>query len=309
MALNNRGLGRGIQALFEGARTQETESGEEGTAFKLLPITAIIPNPDQPRKTFDQAQLEELAASIRAHGILQPLLVRASAQKGTYQLIAGERRLRAAKLAGLNEAPALVRALTDQETLIVTLLENLQREDLNPIEEARGLDALRQAMKAGVEELAETLGQARSTISNSLRLLGLPSEIQEDVAERRLSTSHAKILAGLPKAAALSLREKILAENLTTRQTTEAATFWHENQHFAWEAETSKKTREKKPANPWLSGLKQALTARLGCNASINGSSESGKIVLNYASSAQLNEILGKIGLEPEASSIGSASS
>lgn len=309
MALNNRGLGRGIQALFEGARTQESESGEEGTAFRLLPITAIIPNPDQPRKTFDQGQLEELAASIKAHGILQPLLVRASPQGGTYQLIAGERRLRAAKLAGLSEAPALVRALTDQETLIITLLENLQREDLNPIEEARGLEALRQAMNAGVETLAETLGQARSTISNSLRLLALDPEIQQDVAERRLSTSHAKILAGLPRAAALILHGKILAENLTTRQTTEAAAFWHENQHFSWEGENPKRTRQKKAVNPWLNGLGQALTERLGCTASIKGDSETGRIVLNYASKAQLNEILGKMGLEREEESFEAASS
>lgn len=298
MALNNRGLGRGIQALFEGARVHESESGEEGTAFRLLPISAIIPNPDQPRKTFDPTQLEELAASIKAHGILQPLLVRASPHGGTYQLIAGERRLRAAKLAGLSEAPALVRALTDQETLIVTLLENLQREDLNPIEEARGLEALRKAMNAGVEELAETLGQARSTISNSLRLLGLAPDIQKDVAEKRLSPSHAKILAGLPEQAALALHAKIVAENLTTRQTTEAAAFWHQNQHFPWEEAAPKKARPKKPANPWLSGLGQALTERLGCSASINGTGESGKIVLNYASNAQLNEILGKMGLD-----------
>lgn len=309
MALNNRGLGRGIQALFEGARIPENGNGEEGTAFRLLPISAIIPNPDQPRKTFDQEQLEELAASIRAHGILQPLLVRASAQSGTYQLIAGERRLRAAKLAGLSEAPALVRALTDQETLIVALLENLQREDLNPIEEARGLEALRHAMNAGIEELAETLGQARSTISNSLRLLGLAPAIQEDVAERRLSTSHAKILAGLPQAPALILREKILADNLTTRQTTEAATFWHENQRFPWEAGTPKKTRTQKPANPWLSGLGRAITARLGCTASVNGNGKSGKIVLNYASNAQLNEILEKMGLKREDEAFETASS
>lgn len=309
MALNNRGLGRGIQALFEGARIPENGNGEEGTAFRLLPITAIIPNPDQPRKTFDQEQLEELAASIRTHGILQPLLVRASAQSGTYQLIAGERRLRAAKLAGLSEAPALVRALTDQETLIVALLENLQREDLNPIEEARGLEALRHAMNAGIEELAETLGQARSTISNSLRLLGLAPEIQKDVAERRLSTSHAKILAGLPQATALILREKILADNLTTRQTTEVATFWHENQRFPWEAGTPKKTRTQKPANPWLSGLGRAITARLGCTASVNGNGKSGKIVLNYASNAQLNEILEKMGLKREDEAFETASS
>ncbi len=303
MAMNNRSLGRGIQALFEnGPDFKHSWSEQETSPLKSVPLETIIPNPDQPRKSFDAAALQELADSIASHGILQPLLVRPGASEGTWQLLAGERRLRAAKLAGLSEAPVLVRELSDTEALIVTLLENLQREDLNAIDEALGLNALREAMNASVEELATTLGQPRSTISNSLRLLSLPEEVQEDVIEKRLTASHAKALAGLgSRDAILELRNRIISESLTTRQTLEATAYWSENGRFAWQ-KRAPENQEKKPArsapSPKLQKLGAALENNLHCRAKISGNENRGRISLRYDSSEQLQDLLAKLGLQ-----------
>lgn len=305
MAMNNRGLGRGIQALFEGAPDFIQAQAQQPTSpLKSVPLESIIPNPDQPRKSFDATALQELADSIASHGILQPLLVRPGASEGTWQLLAGERRLRAARLAGLREAPVLVRELSDVEALIVTLLENLQREDLNAIDEALGLDALRKAMNANLEELASTLGQPRSTISNSLRLLNLPATVQTDVIEKRLSASHAKALAGISSDdAVLELRNHILADNLTTRQTVEAVAFWNQNGHFAWQAreprqpDPSRKKAQKTPASAELQKLGVRLADNLQCKAKISGNENRGKISLSYDSSEQLQSLLSRLGL------------
>lgn len=305
MALNHRGLGRGIQALFEsGTAAGGQPSPQEASPLKSVPLETIIPNPDQPRKSFDAASLQELADSIASHGILQPLLVRPGAGEGMWQLLAGERRLRAAKLAGLREAPVLVRELSDTEALIVTLLENLQREDLNAIDEALGINALKEAMNVNVEELAATLGQPRSTVSNSLRLLTLPEQVQNDVIEKRLTASHAKALAGIGSPdAVLELRNHILADGLTTRQTLEAAAFWSENGRFAWDQEnTQARTRKRQVAAPApeLQRLGSALASSLHCKAKISGNETRGKISLSYDSSEQLQALLARLGLADE---------
>lgn len=305
MALNHRGLGRGIQALFDnGAEIDEQARPQSSSPLKSVPLETIIPNPDQPRKSFDATSLQELADSIANHGILQPLLVRPGGSEGMWELLAGERRLRAAKLAGLREAPVLVRELSDTEALIVTLLENLQREDLNAIDEALGLNALKEAMQASIETLAATLGQPRSTISNSLRLLSLPEQVKNDVIEKRITASHAKALAGIgSKDAIMELRNRILAENLTTRQTLEAATFWSENGRFAWEQEnTRSQNADRKPhiASPELQKLGSALASNLQCKAKISGNENKGRISLSYDSSEQLQALLAKLGVSEE---------
>ncbi|MBD5642150.1 MAG: ParB/RepB/Spo0J family partition protein [Desulfovibrio sp.] len=304
MALNHRGLGRGIQALFEsGTEIGQQAPGGEPSPLKSVPLDTIIPNPDQPRKSFDSASLQELADSIANHGILQPLLVRPGASEGMWQLLAGERRLRAAKLAGLREAPVLVRELSDTEALIVTLLENLQREDLNAIDEALGLNALKEAMNASVEELAATLGQPRSTISNSLRLLTLPEQVQNDVIEKRLTASHAKALAGIGSTdAVMELRNRILAENLTTRQTLDAAAFWSEHGRFVWQRENAQPQnqagkRQAAAPSPELQKLGSALASNLQCRAKISGNENKGKISLSYDSSEQLQALLARLGI------------
>lgn len=296
MPLNNRGLGRGIQALFESGQVMPAADAQPDSPLRVVPIESVKPNPDQPRKSFPEASLNELAASISMHGILQPLLVRPSTD-GAWQLIAGERRLRAAQIAGQKQVPILIRPLSDQDTLIVALLENLQREDLNPIEEAQGLDALKQAAKVGVDELADMLGQPRSTISNTLRLLALPQEIRDEVANRRLSTSHAKILAGLPAETALELMRKIQDEGMTIRQTEQVLTVWREQGKFPWQACAPDRHDKAGRPDPNLMHLEADISTALNCRVKISGNEGKGKISLAYGSAAELANILAKLGL------------
>lgn len=304
MAMNTRVLGRGIQTLFEGNGETSDQTQAAPSPLTLAPVSAITPNPAQPRENFSETALAELASSIASHGVLQPLLVRPAREDGQFQLIAGERRLRAAQLAGLAEVPVLVRDIDDHEALIVTLLENLQREDLNPIEEAKGLEALRNAMNVSVEQLAETLGQGRSTIAHSLRLLRLDPAIQEDLAAGRLTTSHAKSLGAMPAGPALHvLRQRIIETGMTTRETEEAIAFWHEHGHFAWENESAEteaipKKREPKPVDPDMRKLADNIGATLNCRAKISGSPEKGRISIAYESNAQLYDLLEKFGLQ-----------
>lgn len=319
MAMNNRGLGRGIQALFEGNGEEIVENGAVNSPLRMVSVDAIAPNPAQPRQVFADDELDNLAASIAAHGVLQPLLVRPFGEEGSYQLIAGERRLRAARKAGLAEVPVLSRNLDEQEALIVTLLENLQREDLNPIEEAKGLDALKNAMNASVDELAATLGQGRSTIAHSLRLLKLEPVIQDDIAAGRLTTSHAKCLGALPPGEDLmKLRQRIIDNGMTTRSTEEAVAFWNDHGHFPWEEEgemtedmadkTARETENttggenaKRPAriqDPDMLKLASHIGAVLNCRAKVSGTPSKGRISIIYDSNTQLFDLLEKLGLQ-----------
>ena len=207
------GLGKGLDALVAEANV---EAGSEPDAS--LPIRSIKPNPDQPRKNFDEEQLEELADSIRQNGILQPLLVR---RKGSgYQIVAGERRFQAAKKAGLKEVPVLVREIADEEVFQLALIENLQRADLSPIEEAQGYRQLLDQNGLTQEELGKVLSKSRSAISNTLRLLDLPEEVQELMADGQLSAGHARaILAVSTDEGREKLARKVIDEHLSVRQT------------------------------------------------------------------------------------------
>jgi len=182
-----------------------------------IPISQIEPNPLQPRTTFDAGRLQELANSIETHGIVQPILIR---RKGThFELIAGERRLRAAKLAGLAEVPAIVQDYADDRVLEIALIENIQREDLNPIETAQALERLAREMNLSHEEIASRTGKDRTTITNMIRLLRLPSDVQLLVAERRLSMGHARAILGLAKPEhQTQLAEKAAAQGFSVRQ-------------------------------------------------------------------------------------------
>ena len=190
MATSTRGLGRGLDALLGGLNP---DTGATPGEVKNIPLAAISPNPHQPRKEFDPVALDDLASSIKSQGVLQPILVRPlEAQPGTFELVAGERRLRASKLAGLNEIPALVRALDDRESLAIALIENLQREDLNAMEEAEGYRQLLDQFFVTQEDLARQIGKSRPALANALRLLQLPDEVQEDVRRGKLSAGDRK---------------------------------------------------------------------------------------------------------------------
>src|SRR5579862_3883944 len=215
-------LGKGLSALLASKSTTHPPVAEmspelQGPRVASVPISQIAPNPLQPRISFDATRLQELANSIETNGIIQPILVRRHA--GQYELIAGERRLRAAKLAGLAEVPAIVQDFADNRILEVALIENIQREDLNPIETAQALDRLSREMNLSHEEIANRTGKDRTTITNMIRLLRLPGSVQLLVAERRLSMGHARAILGLDSPELQTqLAEKAAAQGFSVRQ-------------------------------------------------------------------------------------------
>lgn len=214
MAPKKGGLGRGLDALFVDNSIEEISTAN---TVKLR-INEIEPNRDQPRKTFDEEALSELADSIAQHGVIQPLLVRPVSDG--YQLVAGERRWRAARLAGLSEVPVVVKELSDSETMEIALIENLQREDLNPIEEAEGLQLLIGTYGLTQDECAKRVGKSRPAITNSLRLLNLPKELSELVKNSLLSTGHARALLPIgDKEKMVSLADEIIKKGLSVRET------------------------------------------------------------------------------------------
>lgn len=211
------GLGKGLDSLF--ADLTETASAENA-GVTALPLREIEPDPNQPRKNFDDAALAELAASITENGLLQPVAVRPKKAGPGYILIAGERRWRAARLAGLAEIPALVRDVTDEQAAALALIENLQREDLDPLEQAQGIQTLVETYGITQETAAKRLGKSRSAIANSLRLLALPEPVQERLRSGALSAGHAKALLGLADPAAIeAAANEVAAKGLNVRQT------------------------------------------------------------------------------------------
>ena len=208
------GLGKGLDALFFDNAIDESTSGSV-----KLGINEIEPNRDQPRKTFDEQALSELAQSISEHGVIQPLLVRPMTD-GSYQLIAGERRWRASRMAGLTEVPVVIREMSDSEAMELALVENLQREDLNPIEEARGFQLLMETYALTQEQAAKRVGKSRPAVANAMRLLLLPEEALQMVESGALSAGHARALLGLPKSEdILPLAKQVVEKGLSVRET------------------------------------------------------------------------------------------
>ena len=211
MAKKMSGLGKGLGALMLENATDEMLAQNE------LDLNEIVPNRDQPRKTFDEASIEELAQSIKQHGVLQPLLVR-PIPSGGYQLVAGERRWRACRIAGLTKVPVVIKELTDTETMEIAIIENLQREDLNPIEEAEGLQALIDKCGYTQEEVATSVGKSRPAIANSLRLLRLPPEVREMTKNGEISAGHARALLAFDNdAMMLEAAKNIVSSKMTVR--------------------------------------------------------------------------------------------
>lgn len=213
---DRRGLGRGLSALMADVQSQAPDT-PPSRADLVLAIELLHPNPDQPRRHFAPEALEELAASIRAKGVIQPLIVRpAPDREGHYQIVAGERRWRAAQMAGVHELPVLIRSFTDTEVLEIAIIENIQRADLNPLEEALGYRQLMDRFGHTQERLASALGKSRSHIANLLRLLGLPEAVQTHLREGRLTAGHARTLVTAEDPAALAAQ--IIARGLSVRQ-------------------------------------------------------------------------------------------
>ena len=302
MSGNKKGLGRGLDALFSGSEPQQ----QQETATSTLPLTALKPNPGQPRRHFDEEALNELAASIKTQGIIQPLLVRPLPGGDTYQIVAGERRWRAAQKAGLAQVPVYIRQLSDKEVMAAALIENLQREDLNPIEEAEALQALREALDLTQEELATRLGKSRPAVANALRLLQLSAAARDDLQAGRISAGHARCLLGIDgQDAAEALRLRIQSHNMTVREAEEAAAFWRGHSTLPWQEDQHEEKQGPKPANqrisrkksPAFKTLQKNLSTALGCPAKISGDENAGRIALNYSSKEELAVLLEKFGL------------
>jgi len=269
-----RGLGRGLGALLSASQA-------EGETLRELAIDEISPNPNQPRKSFNINGLQDLSASMRQSGVLQPVVVRRVGSG--YQLIVGERRLRAAKLAGLERVPAVIREATDAESLELALVENLLREDLNPMEEAEAYQRLLAEFGWTQEELAGRVGKDRSSIANCLRLLKLPAVIQDDLRAGRLTMGHARALLSLTSAAdQLKLREKILAHSWSVRTTAEGV----QRSHIPRRA--PRRSAE-------LTALEDQLRERLATRVRLVGSERRGRIEIVYASREELERLVEQI--------------
>ncbi len=273
-----KGLGKGIHALFTNLEAEKGETVQE------INIQQLRPNPYQPRKTFHEQALEELKQSIIEHGIVQPLIVRQTI-KG-YEIVVGERRFRAAQLAGLKTVPAVVRELSDEKMMEIALLENLQREDLNPIEEATAYQLLLTKCKLTQEELAKRLGKSRPHIANHLRLLSLPSDVQQMIEEGMLSMGHGRALLALKNKQKLSgVIQRVIRESLNVRQLEALIQRLNENVP----RETSKKKEEK---NILLTQSEALLRERLGTSVSIKKHRKKGKIEIEFFSEEDLTRIL-----------------
>jgi len=273
--MTRKALGRGLEALLG-----ETAAAEQITE---LDLDLIDPNPHQPRTRYDEGRLRELADSIRAHGLVQPIVVRRRGLR--YEIIAGERRWRAAQLAGLLKVPAVVRDVPDEQVLELSLIENIQREDLNPIEEAHAYQRLIEQLGLTQEEIARRVGRDRTSIANSLRLLRLPGEVQALIEEGKISFGHAKALLGLSSAEAQKqLAQEIVARGLSVRET-EAAV---RRRNVALPHRTR---RERAPSDPHLRAAAERLSRYLGTKVRIIPGAIGGKIEIEYYSTADLERL------------------
>lgn len=299
MNIPERGLGRGLSSLLSSA----TESGNEET--RKLALTQLVPGKHQPRKVFDSNALGELAVSIKNQGVIQPLLVRLlPGMPQRYEIVAGERRWRAARMAGLTEVPVIVTEYTDKEAMTVALVENLQREDLNPMEEAEALQALREAHGLSQEALAEQLGKSRSAVANALRLLQLSPSMQEGVARGDISAGHARALLSVADGTLrAALYAAILEHHLSVRETEAAADTCKRTGALPEKllpkgGEVSRPARTPKPQV--IKDLQALLRQSCGTKATISGNEQKGRIQLPYASPEELAAILEKLGLTRE---------
>lgn len=279
-----RALGKGLEELFNNEQINFNQIEEkilDSTSVDEiveLPIDELRPNPYQPRKVFDEAKLQELADSIKEHGVFQPIIVKKSSIKG-YEIIAGERRVKACKIAGLEKIPAIIRDFSDQQMMEIALLENLQRENLNSIEEAMAYRSLLDTMQITQEELANRLGKSRSHITNMLGLLNLPEEVKDMIIEDKISMSHARVLSKMGnKDDVIVLANKIVEENLNVRDIEEVS----KNDNI------EKNHKNKARTNNEYEYLENNMCEKLGTKVKIG----SNKISISFTSVDDLNRIL-----------------
>jgi ParB family chromosome partitioning protein len=279
--VQKKGLGRGLGALISAA-----ESPQEPTPESAVDIDRIVPNPFQPRRVFDAEKIAELAASIREHGVIQPLLVRRNGN-GDYDLVAGERRLRAAKQAGLQQVPVVVREAEDEALLALALIENLQREDLNAIEEAEGYKRLQEDFGLSQEEIADKVGKSRPAVANALRLLNLPRQVRDDVAAGRLAAGQARALLALASEAAIvAAAREVIAKGLTARAA----------EKLAARMKTGGRKRQPAALDADVRAVIERLQRSLGTKVRfVPARGGRGKIEIEYYSAAELDRLIERL--------------
>ena len=292
MAVKKTGLGKGLDSLIPKQNTVKKEAKEEKTVIEKtvikkeeikLKITEVEPNREQPRKKFDEDSLIELADSIKQFGILQPLIVQK--KDGYYEIIAGERRWRAAKMAGLKEVPVIIKDFTDQEVVEISLIENIQRENLNPIEEAHAYKRLLSEFKLKQDEVAERVSKSRTAVTNSMRLLKLDERVQQMVIDDMISTGHARaLLAVEDKELQFKLAQKVFDEKLSVREVEKL---------MKSIAKEPKKEKEENKHQFIYEDMEEKMKSLLGTKVSINHKSNNkGKIVIDYYSNEELERLM-----------------
>ncbi|MDQ2742492.1 MAG: ParB/RepB/Spo0J family partition protein [Chloroflexota bacterium] len=275
-AKGRRALGRGLDALLPPG---------EATGLRQVEITRIEPNPDQPRRRFERKALEDLAASVKEHGVVQPLVVSAIGDD-RYRIVVGERRWQAAKLAGLDLVPVVVKDTSDRQTLELALVENVQRADLNPLEEATAYQRLIQDFGLTQQQVAQQVGRSRVAIANTLRLLVLPATIQQAVVEERITEGHARALLALPSQAAQStLLERIERDELSVRRTEELVKRLQEGRRPAG----------RQAKSPDITAIEDELRRSLGTRVSVQHSKRGGKIVIEYYSDEEFQGLYDRL--------------
>lgn len=288
MATKRRGLGKGLDALLGQHAASDLAELNDTDGLRSLPIDLLQRSPFQPRSDFKQGRLQELADSIRAQGVVQPIVVRALSKGEKFEIIAGERRWRAAQLAGLQEVPAVVRNLDDQSAMCLALIENIQREDLNPLEQARALSRLMAEFDMTHEAVADAVGRSRSTVTNLLRLLDLNDKVKQLLEQGELEMGHARALLALPDTRQPETAQKVVRQGLSVRATE------------ALVRRVLKTQGRKQPApsrtDPDIHRLEADLSGRLGAGVSIrHAKSGKGKVQISYNSLDELEGILSHI--------------
>ncbi len=288
MAVKKRGLGRGLDALLGGTSVkalQDQAVRAAGQELHNLPLEALQRGKYQPRRDMDPQALDELAQSIRSQGLMQPVVVR-PLEGERYEIIAGERRWRACQLAGLERIPALVREVSDEAAIAMALIENIQRENLNPVEEAMALQRLQQEFHLTQQQVADAVGKSRVTVANLLRLIALPEEVKTLLARGDLEMGHARALLGLPGERQIEGARQVVARGLTVRQTEALVRQWL----------SGKVESEAVKADPDILRLEQRLAERLGAAVEIrHGQQGKGQLVIRYGSLDELQGVLAHI--------------
>jgi ParB family chromosome partitioning protein len=288
-------LGKGLGALINTRVVSPTPAPELGERIQQVPIAEIVPSPQQPRTVFKNDQLAELVDSVRQNGIIQPLIVRQ--RNGKFELIAGERRWRAAKEVGLADAPVIVREASDQQVLELALIENLQRADLNPIEEAAAFAKLAREFKLKQEEIASKVGKSRAAIANSMRLLELHEQVQAWVAQNRISVGHAKVLLGVKAAdEQLLLAEAVLRHHHTVRETERLVASHLEGA----KPKRSPRSRAAAAGSPAVLHVQNRLQQHLATHVQLHHGEKKGRIEIEYYGLDDLQRLLAALGLPDE---------